>query len=50
LPFAIGESERDQWMYCMIKSMHDIGLEEPVITKLSTALWDVADFMRNQSA
>jgi hemoglobin len=50
LPFAIGESERDQWMYCMIKSMHDIGLEEPVITKLSAALWDVADFMRNQSA
>jgi hemoglobin len=50
LPFAIGESERDQWMYCMIKSMHDIGLAEPVITKLSTALWDVADFMRNQSA
>jgi len=50
LPFAIGESERDQWMYCMIKSMHEIGLEEPVIIKLSAALWDVADFMRNQSA
>ncbi|HEY7987554.1 MAG TPA: group II truncated hemoglobin [Methylophilaceae bacterium] len=50
LPFAVGESERDQWMYCMIKAMHDIGVTEPVITKLSAALWDVADFMRNQSA
>ncbi len=50
LPFAIGESERDQWMYCMIRAMHEIGLAEPVINKLSHALWDVADFMRNQSA
>ncbi|HEY8086125.1 MAG TPA: group II truncated hemoglobin [Methylophilaceae bacterium] len=50
LPFAINESERDQWMYCMVKAMHDIGLAEPVIIKLSAALWDVADFMRNQSA
>jgi hemoglobin len=50
LPFAIGENEREQWMYCMVKAMHDIELAEPVIIKLSAALWDVADFMRNQSA
>jgi hemoglobin len=48
LPFAIGESERDQWMYCMIKAMNDIGLAESIIGSLSAALWDVADFMRNQ--
>ncbi|MCE9633862.1 MAG: group II truncated hemoglobin [Methylophilales bacterium] len=48
LPFVIGESERDQWMYCMVRAMHEIELAEPVIVKLSTALWDVADFMRNQ--
>jgi len=48
LPFTIGESERDQWMYCMVRAMHEIGLAEPVIVKLSKALWDVADFMRNQ--
>jgi len=48
LPFAIGESERDQWMHCMIRAMHEIALSEPVILKLSAALWDVADFMRNQ--
>ena len=48
LPFAIDESARDQWMYCMIRAMHDIGVEEPVMIKLAEALWGVADFMRNQ--
>jgi len=48
MPFAIGESERDQWMYCMVRAMHDIGVEEPVMVKLAEALWGVADFMRNQ--
>ena len=48
LPFSIGESERDQWMYCMVKAMHDLGIEEPVMIKLAEALYGVADFMRNQ--
>ncbi|HLD09836.1 MAG TPA: group II truncated hemoglobin [Methylophilaceae bacterium] len=47
-PFAIGESERDQWMYCMIKAMHEIGIEEQVMLKLAESLYGVADFMRNQ--
>jgi hemoglobin len=48
MPFAIGESERDQWMYCMIRAMHEIGIEESVLTKLAEQLWGVADFMRNR--
>ena len=48
LPFTIGESERDQWMYCMVRAMQDIGIEQPVMLKLTEALWDVADFMRNR--
>lgn len=48
MPFAIGESERDQWMYCMISAMHKIGIEEPLLTKLATQLNGVADFMRNK--
>lgn len=48
LPFAIDESARDQWMYCMIKALHDIGVEEPVMIQLAEALYGVADFMRNQ--
>jgi len=48
LPFPIGESERDQWMYCMVRAMHDVGVEEEVMRQLASALWGVADFMRNQ--
>jgi len=48
LPFPIGESERDQWMYCMIKAMHDLGIAERVMVPLAEALWDVADHMRNR--
>lgn len=48
LPFPIGEDERDQWMYCIIRAMHDIGIEEKVMIRLAEALWDVADHMRNQ--
>lgn len=48
LPFTIGEAERDQWMYCMVRAMHDIGIEQPVMLKLTEALWDFADFMRNR--
>src|SRR5574343_1854056 len=31
LPFPIGEDERDQWMYCIIRAMHDIGVEEKIM-------------------
>ena len=48
LPFPIGESERDQWVYCMVRAMHDVGLDEKVMLQLGNALWGVADFMRNQ--
>lgn len=48
MPFTIGESERDQWMYCMVRAMQELGIEEPLMTKLAEQLWGVADFMRNQ--
>ena len=48
LPFAIDESARDQWMYCMIRAMHQQGLDDAVMTKLAEQLYGVADFMRNQ--
>lgn len=49
LPFSIGEAERDQWMYCMIKAMQEMGLEEKTMLKLAEALYGVADFMRNRA-
>lgn len=50
LPFAIDESARDQWMYCIIKAMHQLNFEEDLMKKLATQLYGVADFMRNQEA
>ncbi len=48
LPFAIDESARDQWMYCMIKAMHQLAYDEDLMKKLAGQLYGVADFMRNQ--
>ncbi|MGZ8261398.1 MAG: group II truncated hemoglobin [Methylotenera sp.] len=48
LPFAIDESARDQWMYCMIKAMHQLGFADELMKKLAEQLYGVADFMRNQ--
>ncbi len=48
MPFAIDESARDQWMYCMIQAMHQLKLDENLMTKLAEQLYGVADFMRNQ--
>jgi hemoglobin len=48
MPFSIGESERDQWMYCMIKAMQTLNLEEKLMQKLAEQLYGVADFMRNK--
>lgn len=48
MPFNIGESERDQWITCMLKAMHALQLEEMLIKKLAQQLYGVADFMRNQ--
>ena len=47
MPFSIGESERDQWMYCMIGAMHQMNLDEKLLQKLANQLYGVADFMRN---
>ena len=49
MPFSIGESERDQWMVCMIAAMKTLNLDEKVMTKLAEQLYGVADFMRNQA-
>lgn len=48
MPFSIGESERDQWMSCMIQAMQDVGLDEGLREELTRAFWKTADFMRNK--
>jgi hemoglobin len=48
LPFPIDESARDQWMYCMIKAMHQLNYDELLMKRLAEQLYGVADFMRNK--
>lgn len=48
LPFAVDEAARDQWMYCMIRAMHQLGYDEALMKKLGGQLYAIADFMRNQ--
>jgi hemoglobin len=47
LPFQIGLSERDQWITCMFKAMEAVAIEEPHATVIRSALFRLADHMRN---
>lgn len=47
LPFAIAESERDQWLMCMDQAL-DEQIEEPLKQQLKIAFAKVADHMRNR--
>jgi hemoglobin len=48
MPFAIGVSERDQWMACMRRAMQETGLDADLRAELEQAFFKTADFMRNQ--
>jgi len=47
LPFAIGESERDQWMLCMNKAIAEIPMNPILETNLKNALQELATHMIN---
>ena len=49
LPFPIGDSERDQWMYCMRLALNEVVEDEKLRAELLQAFTKVADHMRNQS-
>lgn len=48
MPFPIGETERNQWLWCMNQALDESGLEAEIITYLKTRFAEIADFMRNQ--
>ena len=47
LPFAIGERERDQWLWCMERAIDAGNFHSAVVDHLKTRFAEVADFMRN---
>ena len=48
LRFAIGESERDQWMLCMNKALAEMTMDPGLKTKIQNALQQLATHMINQ--
>ncbi len=48
LPYAIGMSERDQWMACMLQAMREQGLPDNLIERLLESFYNTADWMRNK--
>lgn len=49
LPFAIGSSERDQWLRAMAWAMEDVGIEEALRVRLMESFFKTADWMRNKA-
>lgn len=49
-PFAISESERDQWMLCMNKALDEINTDPRLRENIRTALQQLATHMINQEA
>ncbi len=48
LPFAIGDSERDQWLLCMNRALDEVVEDVQLRNDLSAAFAKVADHMRNR--
>lgn len=48
LPFAIGTTERDQWLTCMLLAMQELGYAENEQDLLLNAFFRTADWMRNR--
>jgi len=49
LPFAIGDTERDQWMLCMNHALAEVVEDVALRQELSEAFSKVADHMRNRA-
>jgi hemoglobin len=47
MPFAIGTTERDQWLRAMAWAMEDVGIAEPLRVRLMESFYQTADWMRN---
>ncbi len=48
LPYAIGLTDRDQWLACMGQAMQEREVEPDLARRLAEAFFGTADWMRNQ--
>ena len=49
LPYKVGLIERDQWLACMDQAMIETGVADVLRQQLNQALFQTADWMRNQA-
>ncbi|MDO8651877.1 MAG: group II truncated hemoglobin [Undibacterium sp.] len=49
LPYAIGISERDQWLRCMAWAMQDVAIADGLQQHLMSSFYQTADWMRNKA-
>ncbi|GAB4119698.1 MAG: group II truncated hemoglobin [Rubrivivax sp.] len=47
LPYAIGLTERDQWMACMVSAMAELNVDPALAERLAQAFFGTADWMVN---
>ncbi len=50
LPFAIGITERDQWLTCMDRAMAETQVDAALRARLRESFFQTADWMRNQGS
>lgn len=48
MPFSIGETERDQWVWCMHKALDEMEIHDQVRAYLKNHFTDAAEFLRNR--
>jgi hemoglobin len=48
LPYSIGTVERDQWLACMSRAMHELNVDERLQAQLVYSLERLATHMRNR--
>jgi len=48
MPFPIGKAERDQWLWCMDKALHESGFEKQLIELLKAKFTEIANSMQNR--
>jgi len=46
--FAIGEKEKEEWLYCMNKAMEEVGLPPELIANLQGPFHDLAEKIKNK--
>ncbi len=47
-PFAIGEKEASQWLYCMLKAMDEVRIDRDIQDEMIPYFRQVTEFLRNR--